>query len=120
MQIKAGHLTTDELNEALSFWRNGEPLSHSAAVTVAAGYQSPGRVGNKLAAFASGCEVDSDELLADIEATLQELPIEDREDPHSWLAALREFAETPVCVTCGSAPWGFGYCGEECEECAAS
>lgn len=26
---------------------------------------------------------------------------------------------TPRCVTCGKEPWGFGYCGEECEECAA-
>jgi hypothetical protein len=22
------------------------------------------------------------------------------------------------CVTCGERPWGFGYCGEECETCA--
>jgi hypothetical protein len=23
------------------------------------------------------------------------------------------------CVACGERPWGFGYCGEECQQCAA-
>ena len=34
------------------------------------------------------------------------------------LAELEEDA-TPKCIGCGKRPWGFGYCGEECKQCAA-
>lgn len=27
--------------------------------------------------------------------------------------------DTELCVSCGTRPWGFGYCGEECRQCGA-
>jgi hypothetical protein len=33
-------------------------------------------------------------------------------------AAKPEPDPTTVCVECGVRPWGHGYCGEQCKECA--
>lgn len=38
-------------------------------------------------------------------------------DPEEEEAADPEEGCT-LCVSCGERPWGYGYCGEECEECA--
>lgn len=35
------------------------------------------------------------------------------------LAPVGEDGEPLPCVECGTRPWGFGYCGELCRECAA-
>lgn len=44
------------------------------------------------------------------------------EDPAGW--AILHYTKTDepfeMCVTCGVKPWGHGYCGEQCEKCAAS
>jgi hypothetical protein len=47
----------------------GQLIRANTAVTIASWWQSPGSVGSVLAGFASGAEVDTDELLEDIEAT---------------------------------------------------
>lgn len=50
----------------------GRTISDSAAATIAAWWQSPGRVGSVLASLASGRTVDCDDLMADISATRRE------------------------------------------------
>lgn len=60
------------MREALQSSRGGRFISDSAAVTIAAMWQSPGKVGAHLAALASGVAVAADDLKADIDATLPE------------------------------------------------
>lgn len=66
-------------------------ISDATAATIASWWQSPGSVGRHLAALASGCEVDSEDVLSDIDRTV----ISERlsEFDVTALELLREWAE---------------------------
>lgn len=67
------HLSGERaLREAYQSAKGGRFLSDAGAVTIAAMWQSPGRVGAQLAAFASGMAVSAEDLLADIDKSLPE------------------------------------------------
>lgn len=75
IQLALRHLTTAEAEQAWAAVQTeeGSDLADNLAVTIASWWQSPGTVGRHLAALASGAPVSSDDLIADVEATLAEL-----------------------------------------------
>jgi hypothetical protein len=83
IQVRARHATTDEVTDDVYFvahlqWelegvtmKNAQEIRPESAVAIASWWQSSGTVGSVLAGFASGAEVDREELLDDIAATRQ-------------------------------------------------
>lgn len=119
-QVRESHLTTAELSADMAAARaHVGIISDAAAVTIASWWQSSGTVGYVLAALASGREVDTGHLIADIDATLAPYDEHD-EDPQAYLGALREWAETAPCETCGTRPQAGGMFEAECVDCYLS
>lgn len=65
-------LTTGEYLEHERNRDIGQLIDSHQAITIASWWQAPGGVGSIMAEFASGCEVDNELLLEDIEATQDE------------------------------------------------
>jgi hypothetical protein len=97
------HWSTDDVHGELaerSAHPTGDPLPDGAALAIASWWQAPTGVGSVLAAFASGAEVEADELYDDVEATVATHGIvglanasdEERMDAAA-LHALRDWAE---------------------------
>ncbi len=75
--IGCGHvptLTTRQMMDVYESRNAGLPFSDSAARTVAMWWQSSGTIGSTLAAFASGTDVDENDLLTDIYNTRKANP----------------------------------------------
>lgn len=66
-------LTTGEYAEHERQRLIGELITDAQAKTIASWWEAPSGIGSVLASFASGCEVDNEELLADIKATQDEV-----------------------------------------------
>lgn len=117
-QVREGHLTTAEMGPAMEWARREKVIvSDECAVTIAAWWQSSGTwAGSVLAAFASGCEVSQDDLLNAVDVEISESH-PDSEDSHAYLGALREWAATAPCVTCGKRPQAGGMFEAECVGC---
>ena len=69
LQIQANQLPEWQVRNEVAARYGRIELTPEAAVTIAAWFQSPGTVGNQLAAFASGSRVDAGAVLDDIAAT---------------------------------------------------
>lgn len=75
IQVRAQHVTSDIVNQDVANVLTQDldltsyEINPSTAVTIASWWQSSGRVGSVLAAFASGSAVDRDALLDDIHRT---------------------------------------------------
>lgn len=77
--VRAAHVTSDAAHAdvaavlAQADMSTAREIHAGTAVTIASWWQSPGRVGSDLAAFASGATVDRSDVLADIAATRPEV-----------------------------------------------
>jgi hypothetical protein len=72
IQIRARHVSSDEAYAQVTARYGSDEIDPAVAVTIASWWQSPGSVGQHLAAFASGAPVDDVALLDDIAATRRE------------------------------------------------
>lgn len=73
IQVKEKHLSSNAAYVVLaSSQEKGREINDACAVTVASWYQSSGTVGSALAAFASGAEVEIEELQEDLSRTIQQ------------------------------------------------
>ena len=92
-QRQGGDISTDRQVALWDQWDLAE-IDDSAARTIAAWYQSPGRVGHVLATLASGLPVTHRDLRADIEASLREAVTGSRNEVE--LHALLSWARSKV------------------------
>lgn len=92
-QKQGGDLSTDRQVSLWDQWRLPE-IDDSAARTIAAWYQSPGRVGHVLATLASGLPVTWADLRADIAATMRTFDPDSRNVVE--LRALESWARSKV------------------------